>query len=90
MYEAIIKIANDFGAEVNTRFPLSKITSFQTGGNADVLILPNSDESLCALLSACKAQGIRHCVIGNGSNLLVSDNGVRGVVFRIGAPMAEK
>lgn len=89
MYEAIIKIANDFGAETYTQFPLRKITSFQTGGNADVLISPNSEESLCALLSACKAQGIRHCVIGNGSNLLVSDNGVRGVVFRIGAPMAK-
>lgn len=89
MYEAIIKIANGFGAEVYRDFPLSKVTSFQTGGNADVLILPNSTEALSAMLSACRAQGIRHCVIGNGSNLLVSDSGVRGVVFRIGAPMAK-
>lgn len=89
MYEAIIKIANDFGADVYTDFPLSKVTSFQTGGNADVLILPNSEEALRAMLSACKAQGIRYCVIGNGSNLLVSDSGVRGVVFRLGAPMAK-
>lgn len=89
MYEAIIKIANDFGADVYTDFPLSKVTSFQTGGNADVLILPNSEESLRAMLSACKAQGIRNHVIGNGSNLLVSDSGVRGIVFRIGAPMAK-
>lgn len=89
MYEAIIKIANDFGADVYTDFPLSKVTSFQTGGNADVLILPNSEESLRAMLSACKAQGIRNHVIGNGSNLLVSDSGVRGIVFRLGAPMAK-
>lgn len=89
MYEAIIKIANDFGADVYTDFPLSKVTSFQTGGNADVLILPNSEEALRAMLSACKAQGIRYHVIGNGSNLLVADSGVRGVVFRIGAPMAK-
>jgi len=41
------------------------------------------------MLSACKAQGIRNHVIGNGSNLLVSDSGVRGIVFRIGAPMAK-
>lgn len=88
MYEAIIKIANDFGAEVYRDFPLSKVTSFQTGGNADVLILPNSEKSLQAMLVACKAQEIRCCVIGNGSNLLVSDSGVRGIVFRIGAPMA--
>ena len=89
MYEAIIKIANDFGADVYTDFPLSKVTSFQTGGNADVLILPNSEEALRAMLIACKAQGIRNHVIGNGSNLLVSDSGVRGIVFRIGAPMAK-
>lgn len=89
MYEAIIKIANDFGADVYTDFPLSKVTSFQTGGNADVLILPNSEESLRAMLSACKAQGLRNHVIGNGSNLLVSDSGVRGIVFRLGAPMAK-
>lgn len=89
MYEAIIKIANDCGAEVYRNFPLSKVTSFQTGGNADVLILPNGTEALQAMLNACRAQGIRHCVIGNGSNLLVSDSGVRGVVFRLGAPMAK-
>lgn len=89
MYEAITKIANDFGADVYTDFPLSKVTSFQTGGNADVLILPNSEEALRAMLIACKAQGIRYHVIGNGSNLLVSDSGVRGIVFRLGAPMAK-
>lgn len=89
MYEAIIKIANDCGAEVYRDFPLSKVTSFQTGGNADVLILPNGTEALQAMLNACRAQGIRYCVIGNGSNLLVSDSGVRGVVFRLGAPMAK-
>lgn len=89
MYEAIIKIANDCGAEVYRNFPLSKVTSFQTGGNADVLILPNGTEALQAMLKACRAQGIRYCVIGNGSNLLVSDSGVRGVVFRLGAPMAK-
>lgn len=89
MYEAIIKIANDFGADVYTDFPLSKVTSFQTGGNADVLILPNSEEALRAMLTACKAQGIRYHVIGNGSNLLVSDSGVRGIVFRLGAPLSK-
>lgn len=89
MYEAIIKIANDFGADVYTDFPLSKVTSFQTGGNADVLILPNSEEALRAMLIACKAQGIRYHVIGNGSNLLVSDSGVRGIVFRLGAPLSK-
>lgn len=89
MYEAIIKIANDCGAEVYRNFPLSKVTSFQTGGNADVLILPNGTEALQAMLNACRAQDIRYCVIGNGSNLLVSDSGVRGVVFRLGAPMAK-
>lgn len=89
MYEAIIKIANDFGADVYTDFPLSKVTSFQTGGNADVLILPNGEEALRAMLSACKTQGIRYHVIGNGSNLLVADSGVRGIVFRIGTPMAK-
>ncbi len=89
MYEAILKIAKQFGAEIHEQFPLSKITSFQTGGNADVLILPNSEECLQALLQACMAHNIRYYIMGNGSNLLVSDIGVRGVVLRIGAPMAK-
>ncbi len=64
--------------------PMSKHTSFHIGGPADILAQPHSAEELCAVLSEARAQGIPVTIIGNGSNLLVRDNGVRGLVIKLG------
>lgn len=89
MYGKILAAAERFKTEYYKDFPLAKVTSFQTGGNADLLLLPNSAQALSALITACKESGVPYFVIGNGSNLLVSDKGVRGVVLRLSAPMSE-
>ncbi|MDR1630903.1 MAG: UDP-N-acetylmuramate dehydrogenase [Oscillospiraceae bacterium] len=62
--------------------PMREYTSFKVGGNADLLITPNSEQVLSGILRAARAIGVPVTIIGNGSNLLVSDNGVRGVVIR--------
>lgn len=89
MYDAIIRIAQQYDFAYLLQAPLSEISSFRTGGAADLLVMPNSREALRDVLMACKTQGIRFCVIGNASNLLIADAGFPGVVIRIGAAMSE-
>lgn len=59
--------------------PLKDYTSFKVGGNCDVLCLPTTTEQITSIISHCKNHNIPYLIIGNGSNLLVSDGGYRGV-----------
>jgi len=63
--------------------PLSRHTSFGIGGPADFLALPADEEDLKAIIGLA-AESIPWMVIGNGTNLLVADRGVRGLVVKIG------
>lgn len=63
--------------------PMSKHTSFKIGGPADILVLPTTVDEIKHALTLCKAYGIPYQIIGNGSNLLVRDKGIRGVVIKI-------
>jgi UDP-N-acetylmuramate dehydrogenase len=69
--------------------PLSKHTTFQTGGPADALALPASEYEAVALINALRQSDIRHMVIGNGSNLLFEDSGYRGVIVKIKDNMSD-
>lgn len=62
-------------------FPLSRVTSFHIGGNADLAVYPADDEAFAYALDAVVQAGVPYTVIGNGSNTLVRDGGFRGVVF---------
>lgn len=88
MYGEIVSFAKQCGAYVGENAPMSKYTSFKTGGNARVLIIPESGKTLADLIKLCKEQGVKPLVIGNGSNLLVTDKGINGVVIKIGSPMS--
>lgn len=68
--------------------PMKKHTTFRVGGPADYYACPTRDE-LPALLALAKKHRIPVTVIGNGSNLLVADAGVRGLVIEIGAAISE-
>lgn len=63
------------------REPLSNHTSFRVGGPADLLALPSNRQTLAALLSTAKKENIPVTIIGGGTNLLVSDKGIRGLVI---------
>lgn len=63
---------------------LSKHTTFRIGGPARYFLTPDSIEGIKKAVSICKEQKIDFYVIGNGSNLLVSDKGYGGVVIKIG------
>lgn len=64
---------------------LSGYTTFRTGGPADVLVEPASEADLAAVLGALREENAPYIVLGNGSNVLVRDEGFRGVVVVIGA-----
>ena len=68
--------------------PMSRHTTFKVGGPADVMFLPESEDQVVAAIEAAKAEGVPIQVIGNGSNLLVRDGGIRGLVIALGEGMA--
>ena len=57
--------------------PMKNHTSFKTGGAAELFIIPDSNEELSAVLSKCSELGLEPFILGNGSNLLISDNGIK-------------
>lgn len=63
--------------------PMRFHTSFKIGGAADIFITPETKEQLVSVLSCCKECGIPVFIIGNGSNLLVSDSGIDGAVISL-------
>mgnify|MGYP002888358714 FL=1 len=60
--------------------PMSKHTSFRIGGPADLFVTPDDIDELRDVIAACKAAGVPHFVLGCGSDLLVADEGYRGVI----------
>lgn len=63
--------------------PMSKHTTFKIGGPADIFVKVNDTEELKFLLSLSRTQNIPVTVLGNGSNVLVKDKGIRGIVLKI-------
>lgn len=70
------------GARIPVKFdlPLCEYSTFRIGGKADLALFPTTKEQLCLQLAMLAQSGLRYCVIGNGSNVLFSDAGYRGVV----------
>ena len=68
--------------------PMSRHTTFRTGGPAELLVMPDL-ASLPLVVACCRRYEVPFLVIGNGSNLLCGDGGVDGVVIEIGKRMAE-
>lgn len=64
--------------------PMSAHTTFRTGGSADLYIVPRNTKETAALIRYFKLNKLPYFVIGNGSNLLVSDKGYRGAVIDLG------
>ena len=68
--------------------PMKKYTTWKIGGPADCLLLPKDAADIAEALRFAKEEGIPCRVIGNGSNLLVLDGGIEGMVIRIGENMS--
>jgi len=82
-YQKLIDIATELGCEVTEQASMAELTTFRIGGPADLLVdIPNGSAA-AAVIAVCSHQQIPYLFIGNGSNLLVGDKGIRGAVLRL-------
>lgn len=63
--------------------PMSKHTSFKIGGNADIFIKAKTEEDIKQILKYSEGNNIPLTIVGNGSDLLVKDGGIRGIVVKV-------
>jgi len=73
----------ELGVSFEENVSMASRTSFKTGGNAELMVYPDNTRQLKAILKVCKINSVKTYIIGNGSNILVSDNGLSGVVVRL-------
>lgn len=64
--------------------PLQRYTSFRTGGAAEIFVEPGNTSELKKVLQFCRDEQKKVFILGKGTNLLVNDNGVKGVVIHLG------
>ena len=69
--------------------PMKNHTSFRVGGPAQFFVYVNNTEELQKAVQICKEEAVPYFIVGNGTNLLVSDEGYRGVVFRLSGDFCE-
>ncbi len=87
----IFKLAEELVARMNVEqdFPLARLTTVRAGGNADLFARPASEGDLVELLAWAAGEGHPVEVVGSGSNLLVADSGVRGLVLKLDGDLTE-
>lgn len=71
------------GVTVKMAEPLARYTSMKIGGPADYFLEVEDDNALAGVLKALHRRDVEFCLLGNGSNVLISDRGVRGAVIRL-------
>lgn len=81
--ENIKQLAIDKGCEVKENEPMSRYTTFKIGGAAQLLVSVPNISALKAMLKQCDKEQIPVFLLGKGSNLLVSDKGIEGVVIKL-------
>lgn len=81
IYEQLLNIIDKEDVKIDE--PMKKHISFRVGGPADILVKPRTEEDLKNIIALVKEENIPYLVIGNGSNLLIKDGGIRGVVIKI-------
>jgi len=82
--EKMAALAAEFSGSIRPNAPMSEYTSWRIGGAADWLLEPASLDDVRKTLDFCRENELPLTVIGRGTNLLVSDAGIAGVVLRIG------
>ena len=80
--DIIYNLAEILGCDARKDEPLSRHTTFKIGGTADTYVKATSVSKLSTMIKECRESDIDYMIIGNGSNMLASDDGYRGVVIR--------
>ncbi len=82
-FDKIYNSALSLGCKAEFDVPMSEYTTFKIGGNARLMVTPTSDDALAGVIKECKKEGIKPMIIGNGSNMLISDKGLNTVVINM-------
>ena len=84
------KFCREFGTEqVLFEEPMKRHTTFRIGGPAEIFVMPKTIDEVARALEICRQEELPYFVLGNGSNLLVSDQGYRGVIIQMDRNMEE-
>ncbi|MBP1999224.1 UDP-N-acetylmuramate dehydrogenase [Paenibacillus shirakamiensis] len=84
MQQWISKLSENEVGTILPNEPLSKYTTWKIGGPADAVVIPHNQEQLQHLITQLHEEQIPWMIVGKGSNMLVSDKGIRGVVIKFG------
>jgi UDP-N-acetylmuramate dehydrogenase len=84
MEQFLAELGRIDAGSVSFNKPLAEFTTWKIGGPADVLIIPETEEQLVAVVRLLHKHGLQWTNLGRGSNLLISDKGIRGVVLQLG------
>lgn len=85
----IKRVAEENGFLVKENEAMKNHTSFKIGGEAQLMVVATTEQGLRQVLKACKEKNVSVFFLGKGSNLLVSDNGIDGVVLKLGGVFTE-
>ena len=88
-YDIFKDVVNSTGCKILINEPMKNHTSFKIGGTADCMMLPESEKVLSDILKLCAQNNIPVTFMGNGSNMLVSDSGIRGTVIKLDKAFSE-
>lgn len=81
--EVALALAKNVRGEIRRDEEMARYTTFRVGGPADLFIMPYDEDDLAVILALLREAEIPVCIIGNGSNILVADKGIRGAVIRL-------
>ncbi|MCR8746109.1 UDP-N-acetylmuramate dehydrogenase [Romboutsia lituseburensis] len=81
IYKCLLNIVDEENIKIDE--PMKKHVSFRVGGPADILVKPTTEKQLSDIIKLIKKENVPYLIIGNGSNLLIKDGGIRGVVIEI-------
>lgn len=81
IYDKVVDIVGEENVHIDE--PMSRHTTFRIGGSADYFVKPGNADEVAAVIAVCREYNIPYFILGNGSNLLVSDDGYRGMIINI-------
>ncbi len=79
----LISLARQWGCVVTRNAPMAEVTTFKVGGPADLLVDILDTAAVVPLIALCRQEQIPYTWLGNGSNVVVGDKGIRGAVLRL-------
>ena len=87
--EQLINLCKKFNCRYLENEKMSLHTTFKIGGNARLVVYPQNEEQISELVKCAKAEKVRLIAVGNGSNLLVDDDGIDACVLILGEPFSQ-